>query len=69
MLADLGVDLIKVEFPGGDDTRRWKPPFVRGRDGEALDAAYFQSSSRNKRSIVADFATEEDRRTVRRLVT
>ena len=67
MLADLGADVVKVESPDGDDTRGWGPPFVRGRGGEQLDAAYFHACNRGKRSIVADFATEEGCRIVRRL--
>ena len=67
MLADLGADVVKVESPDGDDTRRWGPPFVHGRDGERLDAAYFHACNRGKRSIVADFATAEGRRIVQRL--
>jgi crotonobetainyl-CoA:carnitine CoA-transferase CaiB-like acyl-CoA transferase len=67
ILADLGAEVIKVESPAGDDTRRWGPPFVRGRDGEQLDAVYFHACNRGKRSIVADFATEEGRRILRRL--
>jgi crotonobetainyl-CoA:carnitine CoA-transferase CaiB-like acyl-CoA transferase len=67
ILADLGAQVVKVESPAGDDTRRWGPPFVRGRDGEALDAVYFHACNRGKRSIVADLATEEGRRIVQRL--
>ncbi len=67
ILADLGADVIKVESPDGDDTRRWGPPFVRGRDGEVLDAAYFHCCNRGKRSVVADLATEDGRRFVQRL--
>ena len=69
MLADLGADVIKVENPdGGDDTRQWGPPFVEGRDGENLSAAYYHSANRGKRSIVADLRTEEGQELVRRLV-
>jgi crotonobetainyl-CoA:carnitine CoA-transferase CaiB-like acyl-CoA transferase len=66
-LADLGADVVKVESPQGDDTRKWGPPFVRGADGENLDAAYFHSCNRGKRSIVADFSTQDGRDTVRLL--
>jgi len=66
-LADLGADVIKVESPEGDDTRKWGPPFVRGPNGEPLDAAYFHSCNRGKRSVVADFRTPEGQETVRRL--
>lgn len=66
-LADLGADVIKVESPEGDDTRRWGPPFVQGPDGEKLDAAYFHSCNRGKRSLVADFRTAHGQEVVRRL--
>ncbi|NTJ67244.1 CoA transferase [Agrobacterium rhizogenes] len=69
MLADLGADVIKVENPdGGDDTRQWGPPFVEGKDGENLSAAYYHSANRGKRSITADLRTEEGQELVRRLV-
>ena len=65
LLADLGASVVKVESPEGDDTRRWGPPFIE-RDGESA-AAYFHACNRGKRSVVADFSTEEGRETVRRL--
>lgn len=69
MLADLGADVIKVENPeGGDDTRKWGPPFVTGADGENLSAAYYHACNRGKRSICIDFSTPEGAETVRRLV-
>jgi crotonobetainyl-CoA:carnitine CoA-transferase CaiB-like acyl-CoA transferase len=67
-LADLGADVIKVERPGrGDDTRAWGPPFVEGSDGESLDAAYFHSCNRGKRSIAIDFEQSGGQRLVREL--
>jgi crotonobetainyl-CoA:carnitine CoA-transferase CaiB-like acyl-CoA transferase len=48
LLADLGADVIKVESPGGDDTRGWVPPT---RDGVAT---YYLAINRNKRSVVLD---------------
>ncbi len=68
VLADLGADVIKVESPQGDDTRKWGPPFVEGKDGENLSAAYYHSCNRGKRSIALDFSTPEGADTVRRLV-
>ncbi|MBP2549006.1 crotonobetainyl-CoA:carnitine CoA-transferase CaiB-like acyl-CoA transferase [Neorhizobium galegae] len=69
MLADLGADVIKVENPnGGDDTRGWGPPFVEGKDGENLSAAYYHSTNRGKRSIAVDFSTPEGQEIVRQLV-
>ncbi len=48
LLADLGADVIKVESPGGDDTRGWVPPT---RDGVAT---YYLAINRNKRSVALD---------------
>ncbi|WP_054308298.1 CaiB/BaiF CoA-transferase family protein [Mesorhizobium sp. 1M-11] len=68
MLADLGADVIKVESPDGDDTRKWGPPFVKGKDGENLSAAYYHACNRGKRSIAVDFSTPQGAETVRKLV-
>ena len=45
MLADMGADVIKVEKPSGDDTRRFVPPEIRG------EAAAYMMMNRNKRGI------------------
>lgn len=62
-LADLGAEVIKVEAPEGDDTRRWGPPFVERPDGQGgteTVAAYFQAANRGKRSVICDFADPAD---------
>jgi crotonobetainyl-CoA:carnitine CoA-transferase CaiB-like acyl-CoA transferase len=48
VLGDLGAEVVKIEKPGGDDARKWGPPFLDGQ------AATFQSINRNKRSVVCD---------------
>jgi len=58
ILADLGADVIKVEGPEGDGTRLWGPPWVE-HEGERA-AAYYHSTNRGKRGIVADFTVEQD---------
>ena len=58
-LADLGADVVKVESPDGDDTRKWGPPFVE-RDGD-ISAAYFHSTNRGKTSVTLDFRNDADR--------
>lgn len=68
-LADLGADVVKVEPPQGDDTRRWGPPFVHAADGSEREAAYFHSCNRGKRSIVADIRTEQGREIVKALIS
>lgn len=65
-LADLGAEVIKVESPEGDDTRRWGPPFIE-RDGDKT-AAYYYAANRGKTCVTADFRTEEGKQTVLDLI-
>lgn len=56
ILGDLGADVIKVEKrDGGDDARKWAPPFWHGM------SAIFQSFNRNKRSVVVDLRDPSDK--------
>lgn len=62
-LADLGAEVIKVEAPEGDDTRRWGPPFIdRPRPDGTTErvAAYFHAANRGKTSITCDFTNADD---------
>jgi crotonobetainyl-CoA:carnitine CoA-transferase CaiB-like acyl-CoA transferase len=55
ILADHGAEVIKVEPPVGDDTRKWGPPF---KDGAA---SYYMGVNRNKRAIVLDLSVAAGR--------
>jgi crotonobetainyl-CoA:carnitine CoA-transferase CaiB-like acyl-CoA transferase len=55
ILGDLGAEIIKVEGPGGDDTRHWMPPVRQGV------STYYLSINRNKRSIKLNLKDEADR--------
>jgi crotonobetainyl-CoA:carnitine CoA-transferase CaiB-like acyl-CoA transferase len=57
LLGDLGGAVIKVESPGGDDTRYWGPPWTP--EG---DSTNFLSINRNKRSIALDLSSPQGRR-------
>lgn len=61
VLSDLGARVIKVEPPGGDDSRHYGP-FV---DGES---AYFASLNRGKESIALDLKADADRALFERLL-
>jgi crotonobetainyl-CoA:carnitine CoA-transferase CaiB-like acyl-CoA transferase len=54
LLADMGATVVKVESPGGDDTRTWLPP-VRGEV-----STYFLGVNRGKRSVALDLKDETD---------
>ncbi len=54
-LGDLGANVIKVEPPGGDETRSWQPP----TDPEGR-STYYLTVNRNKRSVRLDLKDEDD---------
>tara|TARA_B100000767_G_scaffold141840_1_gene134039 strand:- start:1735 stop:2760 length:1026 start_codon:yes stop_codon:yes gene_type:complete len=58
MLSDLGAEVIKVEAPWGDDTRKWGPPFTTGFDGKQV-AAYFLACNRGKQIITMNLKQEK----------
>ncbi|MFM7617024.1 MAG: CaiB/BaiF CoA transferase family protein [Actinomycetes bacterium] len=62
-LADFGADVIKVEAPAGDGTRRmgWMPP-------EGGDAFMWRTVGRGKRSVVLDLKTEPGLTAARALI-
>ncbi|MGI8747635.1 MAG: CoA transferase, partial [Deinococcus sp.] len=66
LLADLGAEVVKVEPPGGDDTRAWGPPFQQ--TGEGRESSYFLSVNRNKRSVTLDLKAEAGLEAARRLI-
>src|SRR5215204_489322 len=47
ILSDLGAEVIKIERPGGEETRK-HPPMVRGQ------SVYFTVYNRGKKSICLD---------------
>jgi crotonobetainyl-CoA:carnitine CoA-transferase CaiB-like acyl-CoA transferase len=61
LLGDLGAEVIKLEGPRGDETRRFGP-----RRG--TDSGVFVGVNRNKRSLRVDLRTEDGQQVLRRLV-
>jgi crotonobetainyl-CoA:carnitine CoA-transferase CaiB-like acyl-CoA transferase len=57
ILGDLGADVIKVEPPAGDNTRRLP----------GLGAGFFRTFNRNKRSVALDLKTAEGLEVARKL--
>jgi crotonobetainyl-CoA:carnitine CoA-transferase CaiB-like acyl-CoA transferase len=60
-LADLGADVIKIESPEGDDTRKWGAVI-----GER-ESTYYFCANRSKRSVCVDLTTPEGQALVRNL--
>ena len=60
LLCDMGADVIKVEAPAGDSTRRM--PGAVGTDSPSFNAV-----NRGKRGVVVDLKQQAGRDTVRRL--
>ena len=60
MLADLGARVVKVEHPGGDDSRGYGP-FTDGR------SLYFARVNRGKESVALDLKAPADLAVARRL--
>ncbi|RSN84709.1 CoA transferase [Acinetobacter baumannii] len=70
ILADLGAEVIKVERPRlGDDTRSWGPPWMKDNSGQdTQEAAYYQSTNRNKLSVAIDIASPEGQELIKALI-
>jgi crotonobetainyl-CoA:carnitine CoA-transferase CaiB-like acyl-CoA transferase len=66
MLGDLGMEVIKIEPPGGDPARQM-PPFVQSSDGKRLSTTFAHLNA-GKASKVLDLDKESDRAVFRKLV-
>jgi crotonobetainyl-CoA:carnitine CoA-transferase CaiB-like acyl-CoA transferase len=63
ILAELGVEVFKIENPkGGDDARAWGPPFF---DGNGMN---FVALNRNKRSVAVDLKNAGERDALRKFI-
>ena len=61
ILSDLGAEVIKIEPPGGEETRR-HPPIVRGQ------SVYFSVYNRGKKSICLDLRSAQGKEVFAALV-
>ncbi len=70
ILADLGAEVIKIERPKvGDDTRSWGPPWMKDDSGQdTQEAAYYQSTNRNKLSVAIDIANPDGQELIKALI-
>lgn len=66
LMADMGADVILIEPPAGEQSRRY-PPFVDDRPGENC-SLYFIHYNTGKRSVMLDLDAAEGLQKFRRLV-
>ena len=59
ILADLGMEVIKIEPPGGDPVRQL-PPFIESPEGKRLSTTFAHLNS-GKASKVLDLDSAADR--------
>lgn len=62
MLADMGADVIKVEKPDGDDSRRFLPPSIEG------ESAAYMMMNRNKRGVALNLKDAQAVKVLHRLL-
>tara|TARA_R110000851_G_scaffold111501_7_gene234879 strand:- start:1594 stop:2769 length:1176 start_codon:yes stop_codon:yes gene_type:complete len=62
MLADMGADVIKVEKPDGDDSRRFVPPAING------ESAAYMMMNRNKRGLALNLKDPDAVQVLHRLL-
>jgi len=61
MLADMGADVIKIERPGGDPTRRLPPLSKSAAPERGEQSLYFLYHNTSKRSVTLDLGHTEGR--------
>src|ERR1043166_8989500 len=66
VLADLGMEVIKIEPPGGDPVRRLAP-FVKSPNGSEMSTTFAHLNAGKKRPVF-DLEREEDRERLKHLV-
>ena len=62
ILSDMGAEVIKIEKPGGDDSRNFGP-FIKGK------SSYFISLNRGKKSIVLDLKKKKENTYFKKLLS
>ena len=67
VLADLGAEVVKIEPPGGCESR-FTPPLAEGADGDPEASCFWRAWGVGKRSVVLDLDDEGDRATFLELV-